>query len=126
MKISKLKPALSYIPEISIFVIAISWIVSDFFMGITSAVNYFLFGVIVFLGVMIKWKIKAFVISFAVLLGIGSLFMLLAVLSEFREFPQGDSEGLKLLLTGSSIFIGTLVISVWMPQKYFSPTKKLD
>ena len=124
MKISNLKSALSYIPEISIFAIAISWLVSDFFMGITSAVNYFLLGVIVFLAVMIKWKIKAFAISFAILLGIGSLFMLLAVLSEFREFPQGDSAGLKLLLIGSSIFIGTLVISIWMPQKYFSPTKK--
>ena len=120
MQISNYKLALSYVPEISILAIAISWIVADFFMGTTSALNYVLLGVIVFIAVMIKWKIKALAISFAVILGIGSLFMLLAVLSEFREFPQGDPEGLKLLLIGSSIFIGTLVISVWMPQKYIA------
>lgn len=41
-----------------------------------------------------------------------SLYMILAVISEFREFEVGDSEGTKLLTIGLSIFVTTFVLSV--------------
>ena len=48
----------------------------------------------------------------SIIFGLLSLFMLLAVISEYREFEVGSLEGLKLLLIGSSLFLTTLILSV--------------
>lgn len=48
------------------------------------------------------------------LIGLLSLYMMLAVISEYREFPVGDAEGSKLLAVGLSIFISTFALSVLM------------
>lgn len=38
-------------------------------------------------------------------LGLFSLFMILAVLSEFRDFPAASLDGISFLLTGGGIFL---------------------
>lgn len=54
----------------------------------------------------------------SVVFGLGSFFMILAVMSEFHEFPAGDANGHKLLLTGCSIFASTLIMSIILALKY--------
>ena len=48
------------------------------------------------------------------IIGLLSLYMMLAVISEYREFPVGDPDGKTLLLVGLSIFISSLLLSVFM------------
>jgi len=48
------------------------------------------------------------------IIGFLSLYMMLAVISEYREFPAGDAEGKTLLIVGLSIFISSLLLSSFM------------
>jgi len=60
----------------------------------------------------LKKENKVIRIITSLFFGLLSLFMLLAVISEYSEFEARSLEGLKLLLIGSSLFITTLVLSV--------------
>jgi polyferredoxin len=57
-------------------------------------------------------------VALSILLGVGGLFMILAVLSEYSEFPAGDTEGLKLLLIGVLLFVILTVMAFILPRKY--------
>jgi hypothetical protein len=46
-----------------------------------------------------------------------SLWMILALFSEFREFDTGDVEGIKMLVFGFLIFIPTLISAVFLGIK---------
>ena len=48
------------------------------------------------------------------IIGLLSIYMMLAVISEYREFPAGDAEGKTLLIVGLSIFISSLLLSAFM------------
>ena len=74
-------------------------------------------GLTLILGLTIITKsviIKTFTsITFALL----SIFMILAVISEYREFGIGDIEGTKMLAIGLSIFISAFGLSIIMGIK---------
>ena len=59
-------------------------------------------------------------------IGLLSLYMMLAVLSEYNEFPVGDAEGFKLLVVGLFIFISTFALSVLMSVRrlFYSSHKR--
>lgn len=63
-------------------------------------------------------------IMVAALFGLINLFMLLAVISEFNEFPLGNREGYVLLFVGVSIIIVNLGVCYLMFLKYIP--KKLQ
>lgn len=46
------------------------------------------------------------------------LYMLLALLSEFNEFPTFDAEAKKLLFVGLLFFVSTIMVSIIMIYKY--------
>jgi hypothetical protein len=46
------------------------------------------------------------------------LYMLLALFSEFNEFPSFNAEAKKLLFVGLSFFISTIMVSAIMIYKY--------
>ncbi len=56
-------------------------------------------------------------VSTSVIFIILSLYMMLAVISEYREFESGDVEGLKLLVIGLSFFIATFILSLLVLRK---------
>ena len=64
------------------------------------------------------WKSLAVSFFFSAVFGLGSLYMLLAVLSEYSEFPAGDPKGMELLLVGTLLFGGLALLSFIMPWKY--------
>jgi len=43
-----------------------------------------------------------------------SLYMIFAVISEYREFNIGDADGIRLLIGGLALFITTLILSIVM------------
>ena len=46
--------------------------------------------------------------------GIISIYLVFAVLSEYREFENGDFEGIKMLVIGLAIFLTSLSLSIIM------------
>ena len=82
--------------------------------------------VILFMSLLVILKNKTMALFASLLIGIGSIYMIFAVLSECSEFPRGDANGLKLLLTGAIIFLSTLLISILLPIKYFKRKQSLS
>jgi predicted ferric reductase len=113
MNTTKLKTTLQYLPEVAILLFSIGW-------AIGNTVNYVAIGIIAVILTLLIWKNKILAIVLSVVLGLGSLYMLLALASEYSEFPKGDPAGTKLLLVGSLIFLSLLAMSIIMPFKYFS------
>jgi uncharacterized membrane protein YdcZ (DUF606 family) len=74
---------------------------------------------IAILSILLIWKNKWLAYSIAIVLGLVSLYFLLACYKEYMEFPAGDSESTRLILTGGLIFGSLIVISSLMLIKYF-------
>lgn len=107
---------LSYIPELIILVVSIFWFVEN--LLVSGFINYLSLAIIFIVSALLIWKSKVLAIIVTVTLGSGCILMLLAVISEFREFPSGDPTGAKLMVTGSVIFITLAAITICMPVKY--------
>ena len=62
---------------------------------------------------------KNLIVTFltSTVIGLLSLYMILAVVSEYRDFPIGDKEGVRLLYIGISLFVSSLVLSVLMTAR---------
>ena len=118
MKVTRFKTLLSYLPEASFIVMALVWFL-DNLLASPSYFNIPMLGIIVFIVALVIWRIKAFAITLSAILGLASFYMILAVISEFNEFPKGDPESYKLLITGLAIFLSLVAMSVVLPIKYF-------
>jgi VIT1/CCC1 family predicted Fe2+/Mn2+ transporter len=116
MKPLNLKKALPYVPEILLAIAAGTTFMGDLLS--TSTINYFMLGCLLILLTLIIWKNKYFALILSFILGLSSFYMLLAVLSEYSEFPAGDRAGLQLLAVGMSLFTSLLVIAFFLPKKY--------
>ncbi len=66
--------------------------------------------------IIFKNKVVGFIIPAVLILT--SFYMLLALLSELKEFPKFNSEAKTLLFVGSSYFLSTIIVSVIMIYKY--------
>lgn len=71
------------------------------------------------LGTLVIWKNKYFALVLSIALGPASAYMLVAVFSEYHEFLPSDKNGLQLQLVGGLLFTSLLMISIFMPKKYF-------
>ena len=124
MKKMNLIKGIQYIPEVFIVLVAIYWFLDGLLA--TSNINYLMLAVILFMSLLVILKNKTMALFASLLIGVGSLYMIFAVLSEYSEFPRGDANGLKLLLTGTIIFLSTLLISILLPIKYFKRKQSLS
>ena len=81
------------------------------------AVNYIAIGLIVLiLQIIFKNRIVGIIIP--IILVMICLYMLLALMSEFKEFLTFSSDAKELLFVGLSYFISTIIISGVMIYKY--------
>lgn len=117
MKAGKIKKSLPFIPEILLLVVAIVCLLGEW-IGASSFNGMIAFGILT-IAILLIWKNKYLALSIAILLGGASVFFLLALLSEFSEFPAGNQERWQMLLIGGAIFGSLLVASLIMPRKYF-------
>jgi len=107
-----------YTPEVLLLMGAVVCLVGEWLA--TSHVNgLMVVGMLLVVTLLIS-KSKYLALSIAILLGVVSVFFLLALLSEFHEFPVDNPERWQVLLGGGAIFGSLLVVSVIMPRKYFS------
>lgn len=112
---------LRYAPELMLSTVSLYWFI-DNLIG-AGSVNYLMLAVIAAVVTLIVWRSMALALVVSSILGLGSLYMLLAVFSEAHEFRSGDPDGTRLLLTGSLVFITTLAMAILLPQKYLSKPK---
>ena len=82
------------------------------------AVNYIAIGLIIVLILQIIFKNRIVGIIIPSILVMISLYMLLALMSEFKEFLTFSSDAKELLFVGLSYFISTIIISGFMIYKY--------
>ena len=116
MKAGIIKRTLPYTPEILLLIAGIVCFLAELIA--TSSINGLLFLGVLAVVALLVWKNKFLALSLAVLLGGVSVFFLLALLSEFSEFPPGSQEGWQMLLVGCAIFGSLLAVSLLMPRKY--------
>ena len=124
MKKMNLIKGIQYIPEVFVVLVAMYWFLDGLLA--TSYINYPMLAVILFMSLLVILKNKTMALFASLLIGLGSLYMIFAVLSEYSEFPRGDANGFKLLLTGAIIFLSTLLISILLPIKYFKRKQSLS
>ena len=121
MEIEKVKKGLWYIPELLLlaggFFCLLSELINASLISLTTIAGLIIFEIIVITLLIWKNKYLAFCISF--LLGCVSFYFILALLSEFSEFPVGSSDGIRMLLVGGLLFGGLLIVSIIIPIKYF-------
>jgi len=117
-----LKKVLKCIPEILLLIGGFSCLLSELIWTSSISLNFLngliVLGIIAILSLLI-WKNKYIALYMSMLLGFVSFYFILALLSEFSEFPVGSQEGIKMLLIGGLICGGLLAISIIMPIKYF-------
>ena len=82
------------------------------------AVNYIAIGLIIVLILQIIFKNRIVGIIIPSILVMICLYMLLALMSEFKEFLTFSSDAKELLFVGLSYFISTIIISGVMIYKY--------
>ncbi|WP_323788629.1 hypothetical protein [Psychroserpens sp.] len=89
-----------------------------YWMSAGQPINYIAIGLIIAIVLQIIFKNKMVGIAIPFLLIITSLYMILALISEVREFPSFNAEAKTLLLFGLTYFLTTMLVSVIMIYKY--------
>lgn len=117
METLNLKRVAQFVPEMLLLAVALFMTVEN--LLVNSIVNYPMLLLIAFVSIMLLFRNKYMALLTSVAIGVGSLYMMLAVLSEYNEFPKGDTNGLVLLLVGLSICLAAFVLAAIMPIKYF-------
>lgn len=111
----RIKRLIAKLPELFFLHLGVYWFWETFRGG--EFINYpaLILVAVMTLQFFINNKILGLILGF--LLGIGSIYMSLAVLSEFSEFESVTNEALKLLVIGLSIFLPSLVFSYFIIKK---------
>lgn len=87
-------------------------------------INPIAIGLIIVLILQIIFKNRIVGVLIPSLLIMTSLYMLMALMSEFNEFPTFNSDAKKLLFVGLSYFISTMTVSGIMIYKYITKETK--
>lgn len=113
---SKLKRIAFQVPEYLLIASVI------FYWGSAGwGINYIAISLLAILVLQIIFKNRIIGIIIPSLLTLASLFLILAVISEFKEFPTVNAEAMKLLLVGLVYFTSTILVSGVMFYKYALP-----
>lgn len=84
----------------------------------STNVNFFALGVLAIMMLLMVFKFKILGSLIALIIALFSLYMILAVLSEFHDFPKVNYEALKLLFIGSGFCFLGFLSSLIMFYKY--------
>lgn len=96
-----------------------------YWMSAGLVINYIAIGLLTAIILQIIFKNKIIGIIVPTLLLMICMYMILALLSEVREFPSFNSEAKTMLFVGLSYFLSTILFSLIMIYKYaVSPTKQ--
>jgi len=89
-------------------------------------INPFAIGLIALLVFQLIFKNRIIGLMIPSLLALVSCYMLLALMSEFNEFPSFNAEAQELLFVGLTFFLSTILVSGIMVYEYASMEIKND
>jgi hypothetical protein len=89
-----------------------------YWMSAGQVINFIAIGLIISIVLQIVFKNRIIGIAIPMVLIMTSLYMILALISEVREFPSFNSEAQTLLFVGLIYFLTTIFISSIMFYKY--------
>ena len=119
LKMKSIKSIILSLPEyVLIAAVLFYW------MSAGRVINFIAIGLLLVVILQIIYKNRVFGIAIPCLLIVTCLYMLLALISELREFPNFNSEAQTLLCVGLFYFLGTILVSVIMIYKYAGFHKK--
>lgn len=110
-----MKKYLLLFPELIILFLSVLWLLDNYF--ISSIINYYAIGVIGIILIQLFFKIKFLGIAIGSIIALFSLYMILAVLSEFHDFKRVNFEALQLLFVGCFLCFLGLITSCIMIYK---------
>ncbi len=108
------------------------WIPEAFFtLAMIASFNPVSIGLIALLGILILIRnrmLPAILLgsTLAMLFVMGSLYMFLALLSEYSEFPTATGEAIQMLVVGTLIFGSSFVMGIVMLVKYINYSSKIQ
>lgn len=111
-----MKKYLYLIPEVYFAAFSIYWIFENY--NASGTFNYFAASVAGLMLFQAFFKKRIVGIAIGGVLALFSAFMTLAVRSEFNDFPDGSSDGLRFLLTGEGLFLFSALMAVAMIVKH--------
>ena len=127
-----LKSVLKFWQEI-VFIIALGILVGGITMNISISFQYginivfyclFVLLIVCLIG-QYYWKNLALALWLAVILGLGSAWMVLAALSDLVKMTNAD-KGYFGLMFGLFLFIGLTITAISMPFKYLEPVRSIE
>ena len=115
---TNIRKGLLYAPELLLLIGGLVCLVGEW-LGASSVNGVMIFGILAVVTLLI-WKNKYLALAIAMVLGAVSVFFMLAVFAEYREFPSESRDGWYVLLMSMLLFGSLFAISLIMPKKYFS------
>lgn len=110
------------VPELFFIGLGIYWAVENYMASGYRNYIAMLFVWLLFLQLFYKNRILG--LTYGVTFAAISAYMCLAVLSEYRDFNPGETQGLKLLVWGLALFGGSVLMALGMVYRY--ATAKTD
>ena len=111
-----MKKIILFLPEVVISILSVLWFLDNYFTS--STINFYTIGVLLVMILLMVFKFKILGTAVALLIALFSLYMVLAVLSEFQDFQEVNYEALKLLSIGLYFCFLGFLSSVIMFYKY--------
>jgi VIT1/CCC1 family predicted Fe2+/Mn2+ transporter len=112
-----MKKYLLILPEVILIVISVYWLAENY-LGNNQYFNFYAFGILILLILQLFFQNKYVGFTIATLIALFSLYMVLAVISEFHEFPTASVEATKLLSIGLLLCFFMFASSVVMFYKF--------
>lgn len=109
------------LPEFVILLLSGAWFLENF----NRTINYIALGVVLLMIFQLIFNNRYIGFVVSVILALFSLYMVLAVISEFNEFPTANSEALQLLTIGLLLCLLSFCGSVGMFLKYYFKKESL-
>ncbi|MXN89811.1 hypothetical protein GR160_01095 [Flavobacterium sp. Sd200] len=103
-------------PEFFFLAFSLYWLLEN--LAASGHVNYFAITAALLFLFQIFFQKRIVGLAVGIVVAIFSLFMLLAVCSEFNDFPVGSADGLDFLITGAGVFIFSFFTASAMVYKY--------
>lgn len=115
-----MKKYLLLFPELFFIALGTYWAYENF--TVNHSVNYIALLVIATMVFQMIFSKRALGLTMGVVLTLFSFYMMLAAVSEYRDFPEGDPAGKRFLLLALGFFLFSALIGAGMVAK-FAPQK---
>lgn len=119
-----MKSLLTNLPEIFFISLGSAWAIENFYSE--GSFNYIALLCVWLLLLQLIYKNKIIGIIYGNLLGLFSIYMLLAVYSEFSKFGYTNTDANILLGTGATVFSLGVFMAGKMLYKYFTTNKNYE